>query len=141
MTSLKKDPLRPLTSAEQAALEHMGRSQSALSSQVARARALLAVAAGASHSAAARQVGRRPGDAVAPLVTRFNQHGLSALQPRHGGGPRPTYGAAERERILAEVRRVPQRREDGTATWSLTTLQRAWRRAEDGLPYVSTYTI
>ena len=31
--------------------------------------------------------------------------------------------------------------EDGTATWSLSTLQRALRRAPDGLPGVSTYTI
>jgi len=30
---------------------------------------------------------------------------------------------------------------NGTATWSLTTLQRALRRAPDGLPAISTYTI
>ena len=57
------------------------------------------------------------------------------------GGPTVQYGPAERERILAEVRRTPDRERDGTATWSLTTLQRALRRAEDGLPEVSTYTI
>ena len=47
----------------------------------------------------------------------------------------------EQERILAEVRRSPDREQDGTATWSLTTLQRALRCAPDGLPQVSTYTI
>jgi hypothetical protein len=31
--------------------------------------------------------------------------------------------------------------EDGTATWSLTTLQRSLREAPDGLPEVSTFTI
>jgi hypothetical protein len=30
---------------------------------------------------------------------------------------------------------------DGTATWSLTTLQRSLREAPDGLPQVSTFTI
>lgn len=63
--------------------------------------------------------------------------GLAAVEPRHGGG-QPTYGPEERERILAEVRRPPEREQDGTATWSLVTLQRALRRAPDGLPRVST---
>jgi hypothetical protein len=40
-----------------------------------------------------------------------------------------------------EFRRPPDRERDGTATWSLNTLQRALRRAPDGLPSVSTYTI
>jgi hypothetical protein len=39
------------------------------------------------------------------------------------------------------VRRRPDREKDGTATWSLSTLRRALRRAPDGLPGVSTYTI
>jgi transposase len=74
-------------------------------------------------------------------VARFNREGVAAVEPRHGGGPRVTYGATERARILAEVQRPPDRERDGTATWSLATLQRALRRAEDGLPRVSTYTI
>ena len=45
----------------------------------------------------------------------------------------------ERERILAEARRLPDREQDGTATWSLSTLQCALRR--NGLPHISTYTI
>ena len=48
---------------------------------------------------------------------------------------------AERDRILKEARRTPDRERDGTATWSLTTLQRVLRKAPDGLPHVSTYTI
>ncbi len=44
-------------------------------------------------------------------------------------------------RILTECRRSPDRAQDGTATWSLTTLQQALRRAPDGLPHVSTFTI
>jgi transposase len=37
--------------------------------------------------------------------------------------------------------RAPQREPDGTATWSLSLLQRALRKAPDGLPKVSTFTI
>jgi transposase len=108
---------------------------------VARAKALLAVAGGHSFTEAARLSGRRSGDAVALLVARFNQRGLDALQARHGGGQPKRYTAAEQERILREVRRPPDREQDGTATWSLTTLRRALRRAPDGLPAVSTFTI
>ena len=78
---------------------------------------------------------------MALLVARFNQRGLGALVSRHGGGQPKRYTAAEQERILREVRRSPDREHEGTATWSLTTLQRALRRAPDGLPTVSTFTI
>lgn len=41
------------------------------------------------------------------------------------------------------MRRTPERERerDGTATWSLTTLQRALRTAPDGWPPVSTATL
>jgi Homeodomain-like domain len=141
MTRRQKDPLRPLAAAEQAALERLSRSHTEPASHVARAKALLAVAAGQSYTAAAQAAGRRSGDAVAHLVTRFNQHGLAAIVPGHGGGPPPTYTVAERNRILAAARRAPDRERDGTATWSLMTLRRALRMAPDGLPNVSTGTI
>jgi hypothetical protein len=141
MTRRQKDPLRPLAPEEQASLERYARSQTEPASHVARAKALLAVAAGQSYSAAAQAAGRRSGDAVAHLVTRFNQHGLAAIVPGHGGGPPPTYTLAERNRILAEARRTPDRERDGTATWSLMTLRHALRTAPDGLPNVSTGTI
>jgi len=142
VSSVKKDPLRPLTSPERSALERLARSQSAPAASVARARALLAVSDGSSYTDAARLVGRAVGDSIAQWVARFNQDGLAAVEPRHGGGAPPVlYGPAERERILAEFGRPPDRDKDGTATWSLNTLQRALRRAPDGLPNVSTYTI
>ena len=141
MSRRRKDPLRALTDGERESLEQVGRATSAPAGVVARARALVAVADGASYTEAARRVGRRSGDAVGEVVARFNREGLAAVEPRHGGGPRMKYGAVERERILAEVRRTPDREQDKTATWSLTTLQQALRRAEDGLPEVSTYTI
>jgi transposase len=141
MARRPKDPLRPLTPDEHACLTQLSRARSEPASQVARAKALLAVAAGQSYQDAAAAAGRRSGDAVAHLVARFNAEGLAALEPGHGGGPPVRYSLAERERILAEVRRPPDREQDGTATWSLTTLQRALRQAPDGLPEVSTYTI
>jgi len=141
MTRRQKDPLRPLTAEEQTSLERLSRSQTEPASHVARAKALLAVAAGESYSIAALAAGRRSGDAVAHLVTRFNQHGLAAIVPGHGGGPPPTYTVAERNRILAETRRTPDREADGTATWSLMTLRHALRSTPDGLPTVSTGTI
>ncbi len=141
MARSQKDPLRRLTSDERAALERVSRAGSERADRVARAKALLAVADGASYTVAATATGRRSGDGVAHLVARFNQHGFAALDARYGGGPPVRYGAAERDRILRELQRFPDREQDGTATWSLTTLQRALRRAPDGLPEVSTWTI
>jgi transposase len=136
-----KHPLRSPTAAERASLEQLARATSERADRVTRAKLLLAVADGASFTAAAQRVGRRHRNAVAQLVTRFNREGLAAVTPRSGGGPPLQYGAAERARILAEFHRPPDRAQDGTATWSLTTLQRALHRAPDGLPGVSTATI
>jgi transposase len=141
MSRPPKDPLRALTEEERELLTQVSRSFSEPASHVAHAKALMAVANGKSYTAAAQGVGRRSGDAIAHLVARFNDDGPAAIAPRHGGGAQPTYGVAERERILREARRTPERERDGTATWSLTTLQRALRKAPDGLPQVSTYTI
>jgi transposase len=141
MTRRQKDPLRALTEEERHLLVRISRSHAEPAAYVARAKALLAVADGMSYTAAAKAAGRRSGDAVSKVVSRFNQEGLAAIEPGHGGGPTPVYTAKEHERILTEVRRRPDREKDGTATWSLSTLQRALRRAPDGLPEVSTYTI
>jgi transposase len=141
MSRRQKDPLRPFSDAERRSLSRLSRSQSAPAVQVARARALLAVAEGQSYTAAAQLVGREVGDTVARWVAGFNRDGLAALVPQHGGGHRVHYGETEQRRILAEVARAPERVRDGTATWSLNTLRDALRRADDGLPRVSTHTI
>jgi len=141
MTRRRKDPVRVITPEERAWLERISRARSEPASHVARARALLAVANGQTYQQAAAAAGRRSNDAVAHLVARFNHVGLDALVPGHGGGPAPTYSTSDRDRMLAEARRMPEREADGTATWSLMTLQRARRRAPDGLPKVSTATI
>src|SRR5215208_4556998 len=141
MSRHRKDPLRPLTVDERPELTRLSRSPRAPAAQVERARALLAIADGASYTAAAHQVGRRPTETLSAWVSRFNRNGLAAVRPGHGGGPRIRYGADAQQRILAEWARTPQREPDGTATWSLSLLQRSLRKAPDGLPRVSTYTI
>jgi transposase len=141
MSRRKKDPLRPLSDSESAALSQLSRSQAAPAAQVARAAMLLAVAHGDDYQQAARAAGRCSGDAVSHLVARFNAEGLAALTPRHGGGRLPAYDQAARERILREVERPPTPEADGTATWSLSTLRKAVRSAPDGLPRVSTFTL
>jgi hypothetical protein len=141
MSRAQKQPLRALTEEEHAELSALARSWHEPAGHVARARALLAVSAGASFTAAALGAGRKSGDGVAKLVNRFNATGLAALAGRRPSGRAPTYTALQRERILAEARRAPQPAQDGTASWSLSTLQRALRQAPDGLPQVSTYTI
>ncbi len=137
----QKDPLRALSDDERSVLRHLSRSGREAAVVVARAKAVLAVAGGASYTEAAHSAGRRLGDAVGRLVARFNREGLEALVPGHGGGRQALYTSAERERILTEARREPDPDQDRTATWSLTMLQRVLRRAPDGLPHVSTYTI
>jgi transposase len=102
---------------------------------------LLAVTDGARFTEAARQAGCRSGDTVGRWVQEFNERGPVALDRGHGGGASVQYGPEAEARILQEFRRPPDRERDGTATWSLTTLQRALRRAPDGLPKVSTWTI
>jgi len=137
----KKELLRLFTNSERLALEQLARSQSAPALSVARARALLAVSQGSSYTEAAQLVGCALGDSVAAWVARVNQVGLTAVERQARGRPPTQYGPEERDRILAEFRRPPDRERDGTATWSLNTLQRALRRAPDGLTKVSTYTI
>jgi len=141
MTRQRKDPLRELQEDERQHLERVSRSGSAPASHVARAKIILAVADGQNYQEAAHAAGRKSRVATAQLVGRFNQEGVRSIEPKHGGGPVVEYGEAEKERILKEVRRQPDREVDGTATWSLKTLQRALRASPDGLPKVSTYTI
>ena len=140
MPRLQKNPLRAFTADEQTRLEQLARSHQTAAVVVARAKTLLAVNQGLPFTQAALAAGRTSGQGVGRLVARFNQHGLAALETRPGGRPPLIYGAAERHRILETARRSPDREQDGTATWSLTTLQTVLRR-EPGLERISTFTI
>lgn len=136
-----KEELRTFTEEELQDLESISRARSAPSEAVIRAKLLLALASGMTRTDAAHSVGRKSNDAVTHLVKRFNAEGVDALVPRHGGGFQRQYGEVEKARILRELQRQPDLVQDGTGTWSLTSLRRALRQAEDGLPQVSTYTI
>lgn len=141
MSYVRNDPLRPLSDDEREVLEEVSRAGSERVDRARRAKALLAVADGKSYVDAAEDAGYGLNDSVSRLVTKFNQRGLSALDRRHGGGPAKKYAQAEKARILLEVERKPDIEKDGSASWSLSLLQKSLRSAEDGLPEVSTYTI
>jgi transposase len=134
-------PLRLLTEAERHELQRVSRAPSEAVIRHQRAVALLAVANGMFLIEAARSAGWRVHDTVTRLVRRFNERGLLALDDLPRSGHPRSYGPAQRARIEQELQRSPLLKEDGTATWSLTTLQRSLREAADGLPEVSTFTI
>ena len=141
MARPQKEPLRALSEGEHAELDALARSRSAPADRIARAKQILAVANGAYLKHAIQCANRRSRQALALLIQRFNREGMTAIYGHHGGGPSVRYGPTQQERILKEFARAPDREKDQTASWSLTTLQRALRGAPDGLPTISTYVI
>ena len=139
MARAQKEPLRPLTVTESQALERVRKASSERVDTVRRARALQVVAQGQTFAQAAREAGFGSATTVANLVARFNRRGLGALRVAAGRGRRVIYDTAARARIVAVAQQEPRRREDQTATWSLSTLQRRLRR--EGLPQVGATTI
>jgi transposase len=132
-------PLRAMIPEEERAVQRTAKATSERVDVVKRARALLAVRVGHSYTHAAHEAGYKSGDSVSQLVARFNQHGLAALQIAGGRGRKARYTLAQRERVVAELQRAPERTTDATATWSLKTLERALRQA--GSPHLSASTI
>ncbi len=128
MAALQKEPLRAFTTEDETALHRIARASSERVDRVRRAKALLRVAQGPSFAQAAREAGFRSATAVANLVGRFNRRGLAAVAIAPGRGRKPTYDAAARAQIVTTAQRSPDRRTDGTATWSLSTLQRRLRQ-------------
>jgi transposase len=139
MSSPQLEQLRAITAAEQAALERIVRAGSERVDHVRRAVAILTVAEGKPFIQAADQAGLRSGTTVADLVKRFDHLGLAALETAASRGRKPSYAPSDRARIVATAQRLPDRRVDGTATWSLSTLQRTLRRGS--FPTVGTSTI
>lgn len=141
MAAAPKTILRALSDWELEELTRLAKATSERLDVVRRAKALLEVAAGTSFSQAARSAGFKTGDGVALLVSRFNDKGLAALEIASGRGPKPTYDAAAREKIVETLQQSPDRLEDQTATWSLTTLERSLRRKEPGWHKIGATTI
>jgi transposase len=135
----QQEALRPLSSMEREVLDRIQRSGSERVDRVRRAGALLAVAAGLPYVQAAQQGGFRSAGTVGYLVRRFNRQGLEALDIADGRGRKPSYDEAARAQIVATAQRTPDRRRDGSATWSLSLLKRALRQA--GLPLIGATTI
>jgi transposase len=133
--------LRPLTDTERSELTRISHAPSERLNRHQRAIALLAVEAGNTLTDAAKAAGWKAQKTVVRLLRRFQERGLAALDDLPRSGHPRSYGPTERARIIQELRRSPLREEDGTATWSLTTLQRTLRDAPDGLPQVSTFTL
>ena len=139
MATLQKSVLRPVTAEEWAVLERITKASSERLDRVRRAVAVLAVAQGEPFVRAAQQAGFQSGTTIANLVSRFNQQGLGALSIAAGRGRKPTYDPAARAQIVTVAQRAPDRMTDGTATWSLSTLQRSLR--QEAFPQLGATTI
>jgi transposase len=139
MATPPKEALRHLTAEERTALARVRQATSERVDRVRRAAALLAVADGANFTAAAQQSGYRRASAVTALVRRFNRRGLAVLTIAAGRGRKRTYDTTARAQIVTTAQRSPDRRQDGTATWSLSTLERTLRH--EGLPRVGATTV
>ena len=134
----RKEELRELKEEEQQELKRVVKATSERLDAIKRAKALLAVAAGATLTVAGREGGLSR-EAAAQVVKRFNQRGLAVLEIAAGRGRKPTYTSEQRACVLAEVQREPDREKDQTATWSLLLLRDALRKR--GLPQIAAETI
>src|SRR5947209_18388754 len=139
MAQPQKNPLRPLSEQEERELRRIIKASSERIDVARRARVLLAVAAKQTFAQAATTAGYKQARSVSELVERFNEHGLAALWIATGRGGKPIYTSEQKARILAQVQRTPDRKEDQTATWSLLTLRYALRQGE--LPHIARETI
>src|SRR3954471_15042894 len=113
MSRRQLDPLRLLTAEERGWLVRISLSHSEPAAHVARATMLLAVAAGQSYTIAAHAAGRRSGDAVAHLVSRFNHDGVAAVEPaavRRRCTPAPSATGSWRKLDVLQTRSVTARR-------------------------------
>ena len=139
MAQPQKHPLRPLSEQEERELHRIVKASSERIDVARRAKALLAVATKQSFAQAAGVAGFKEARSVGKLVKRFNAHGLCALLIAAGRGGKPKYTSEQQARILAEVQRTPDRKEDQTASWSLSLLRKALRATD--LPHIANETI
>jgi transposase len=139
MATPQQDPLRRWTVVEQAALERLTSASSARVDEARRAWARLEVAQGKPFAQAARRAGFGSATTVANLVARFNRQGMAAVTIAAGRGRTPTYDHTARRQIVRTAQRTPDRKTDGTATWSLSTLERTLRR--EAFPHLGATTI
>ncbi len=133
-----QEGLRSFSKPEEQELQRVVKATSERVDSMRRAKALLAVAAGKSRTAAGQEAGLSR-EGVTQVVKGFNQRGLDILSIATGRGRKPTYTSKQRARIVRELQREPDREVDQTATWSLMTLRRALREMD--LPEIAAETI
>ncbi len=135
MVRAQKEPLRPFEEAEDQALERVSRASSEWVDTVRRARTIQTVAPGAPLGSGGTGGRCRERDDGGEAGRPLQPPGLKAWRFAAGRGRRVTYDTEAR--IVAVAQQEPQRHEDQTATWSLSTLQRWLRRG--GLPRVGMH--
>ena len=141
MPAPAKTKLRELVQWETSELETIAKATSERVDRVRRANALLAVSQGKSFSQAAQLAGFKTGDGVMLLVKRFNQRGLAALNIATGRGPKPRYPTQARQLVPTTLQASPDRLEDQTASWSLSTLERSLHLNQPTLAKIGATTI
>lgn len=134
----QNESLRAVTQEEIQELQRVAKATSERVDRMRRAKCLLAVAAGKTWTEASQQAGISR-QATSKMVRRFNAHGLASLSIARGRGRKTKYHSAERQRILQEQQREPDREADGTGNWSLSTLQGALR--QNTFPRIGATTI
>ncbi|GHO61765.1 hypothetical protein KSC_006570 [Ktedonobacter sp. SOSP1-52] len=139
MGKTQNHPLRAFTPSEEQELHRIAKATSEWLDVVKRARAILSVQAGQPFTEVAHEAGYKSGDSISQLVRRFNERGLAALLIAPGRGRKPIYTDDQRARIIAEVQRQPNPKDDQTATWSLMLLRQALRKK--GLLHIAKETI
>jgi hypothetical protein len=139
MAHPQRHPLRALSKQEEREVRRIVNADRERGDVARRARALLSVADAQSFEQAAGAAGFTEARRVSTLVNRFNVHGLAALSMAAGRGGKPTSTSAQHARILADVQRTPDRKEDQTATWSLSLLRKSLRAT--GLPHLANEPI
>ena len=103
---------------------------------VFRARLILALAAGQSYQATARDL-RTSAPTIARWKNRFDEQGIDGLVPRHRGSRARVATAAVQARVLKKLQQAPP---DGSTHWSCrkmaealglskSTVQRIWASA------------
>lgn len=127
MAAPAKTKLRDLLEWEKTELVRLAKATSERADVNRRAKALSALAQGNNFSQAARLASYKTGDGVMLLVKRFNKHGFSALTIASGRGRKLHYQINARQQVIDTVQRPPDREQDQTATWSLSTLERSLR--------------
>src|SRR5215467_431247 len=105
-TGMPKQPVVKLSTEERAELMQIANSRTFPAGDVFRARLILALAAGQSYEAIARDL-RTSAPTIARWKRRFDQKGMAGLVPRHRGSPVRVATADVQARVLKQLQQAP----------------------------------